>query len=92
MELSAENEKLRKYTLGNKNIFTGFANYQDAENYAQDNHGKLVEVAFRDGNDNPVETNEAGLLENKISSRRYIIHTCRRTRTIREVHYVWRIT
>ncbi len=65
METSSKNEKLSKYTLENKIIYTGFANYQDAENYANSNNGKLVEVAFRDGNDNPVETNEAGLLGNK---------------------------
>ena len=65
METSSKNEKLSKYTLENKIIYTGFANYQDAENYANSNNGKLVEVAFRDGNDNPVETNEGGLLGNK---------------------------
>lgn len=65
METSDKNEKLRKYTLENKIIYTGFATFQDAENYAKTNNGKLLEVAFRDGNDNPVETNEAGLLENK---------------------------
>lgn len=65
METSDQNERLSKYTFESKIIYTGFANYQDAENYAADNNGKLLEVAFRDGNDNPVETNEAGLLENK---------------------------
>lgn len=65
METSPQNEKLRKYTLENKIIYTGFASFQDAETYANSKNGKLVEVAFRDGNDNPAETNEAGLLENK---------------------------
>ncbi len=65
METSSQNEKLSKYTLENKIIYTGFATYQDAENYAHSNNGKLVEVAFRDGNDNPVESKEAGLLEKK---------------------------
>ena len=65
METSPQNEKLSQYTLENKIIYTGFANFQDAENFAQSKGGNLVEVAFRDGNDNPVLSHEAKLIENK---------------------------
>ena len=65
METSSQNEKLSKYTLENKIIYTGFATYQDAENYAQSNNGKLAEVAFTDGNDNPTISSEANLLGSK---------------------------
>jgi hypothetical protein len=65
METSSQNEKLTKYSLENQAIFTGFASYQDAENYAQANNGKIVETAFRDGNDNPEIVHDAGLIQNK---------------------------
>ncbi|WP_297982766.1 hypothetical protein [uncultured Chryseobacterium sp.] len=65
METSSQNQKLRKYTLTDSVIHAGFATNQDAENYANENGGKVVEVGFKDGNDNPQITNEAGLLENR---------------------------
>ena len=65
METSSQNEKLSKYTLENKIIYTGFATYQDAETYAQNNNGTLAEVAFIDGNDNPNISSEANLLGSK---------------------------
>lgn len=65
METSSQNQKLRQYTLSDSVIYTGFASYQDAENYASENGGNVVEVGFRDGNDNPELTSEGGLLENK---------------------------
>lgn len=65
METSSQNQKLRKYTLSDKVIFTGFASFEDAENYAREKGGNLVEVAFKDGNDNPQITNEAGLMAKK---------------------------
>ena len=62
---SSQNQKLRKYTLNDKVIFTGFASYQDAENYAAECSGNVVEVSFKDGNDNPELTNEGKLVENR---------------------------
>lgn len=66
METSAQHEKLIKYTLDNQVIYTGFASYQDAEIFANSKNGKIVEVGFKDGNDNPQITDEAGLLEKKL--------------------------
>lgn len=59
-------EKLVKYQMDEKEIVVGFGTYEDAENYAAQNHGDLVEVAFKDGNDNPQLTNEAGLITGKL--------------------------
>lgn len=66
METSSKNQKLRKYTLNDRIIHTGFASYDDAENYARNNGGNVVEVGFKDGNDNPQITSEAGLLEERL--------------------------
>lgn len=65
-KVSSENQKLREYALSDKSIFTGFASFKDAELFAQHNGGEVVEVGFRDGNDNPEITNEAGLVRDKL--------------------------
>ncbi|MDF2831193.1 hypothetical protein [Chryseobacterium indoltheticum] len=66
METKKNNKKLNRYDLEDQTVFTGFANFAEAENYVQNEGGKLIEVAFKDGNDNPQITDEAGLVEKKI--------------------------
>lgn len=66
METSSENEKLCKYQLGEDLIYTGFATIEDAEKFAQKKNGKVVEVGFKDGNDNPRITNDVGLVSKRI--------------------------
>jgi hypothetical protein len=66
METNAFDQKLNRYELEDQIIYTGFSSYEDAEDHAQKKGGKLVEVAFRDGNDNPAITSEAGLLDKKL--------------------------
>lgn len=66
METSSQNEKLSKYTLDDKVIYTGFATFDDAQNFANSRGGEIVEVGFKDGNDNPQITNEAGLQDKKL--------------------------
>ncbi|AZA73253.1 MULTISPECIES: hypothetical protein [Chryseobacterium] len=66
METKENNKKLNRYDLEDQTVFTGFANFAEAENYVQNEGGKLIEVAFKDGNDNPQITDEAGLVEKKI--------------------------
>ncbi|AZA61098.1 hypothetical protein [Chryseobacterium indoltheticum] len=66
METKENNKKLNRYDLEDQTVFTGFANFAEAENYVQSEGGKLIEVAFKDGNDNPQITDEAGLVEKKI--------------------------
>ena len=45
---------------------TGFATYADAESYAAKFSGKVVEIAFTDGNDNPEFTTDGGFIEKKL--------------------------
>ncbi|KQK24444.1 hypothetical protein AR438_14690 [Chryseobacterium aquaticum] len=66
METNEQNKKLNKYELENQTIFTGFSTYNDAEMYADKIGGTVVEVSFKDGNDNPQITAEAGLVEKKL--------------------------
>ena len=66
METNTYEEKLNRYELEDQVLYTGFPSYEEAEDYAQKKAGKLVEVGFKDGNDNPVVTTEGGLLEKKL--------------------------
>jgi len=66
METNAFDQKLNRYEFDDTIIYTGFSSYQDAEDYAQKKNGKLVEVGFKDGNDNPEIGNEANLIEKKL--------------------------
>ena len=63
---SYNSEKLVKYQMDDKEIVVGFPTYEDAVNYAAQNLGDLVEVGFKDGNDNPQITNEASLVARKM--------------------------
>jgi len=66
METNAHDKKLNKYELEDQIVYTGFSNFTDAERYAQEHNGTLVEVAFKDGNDNPQISSEAGLIEKRL--------------------------
>ncbi|MCX8531756.1 hypothetical protein [Chryseobacterium luquanense] len=66
METNTHDKKLNKYELEDQIVYTGFSNFTDAERYTQEHNGTLVEVAFKDGNDNPQITSEAGLIEKKL--------------------------
>ncbi len=60
------NRKLNRYDLKDQVVITGFSNFNEAENFVQKEGGELIEVAFKDGNDNPQITNEAGIIEKKL--------------------------
>ena len=66
METNEQNQKLNKYEMENQTIYTGFPSHSDAEMYADKIGGTVVEVSFKDGNDNPQITAEAGLVEKKL--------------------------
>ncbi|RNA63255.1 hypothetical protein D1631_15635 [Chryseobacterium nematophagum] len=66
METNAFNQKLNRYILNNQIVYTGFSSFKEAEECAQKKEGVLVEVGFKDGNDNPEITTEAGLIEKKL--------------------------
>ena len=66
METNAFNQKLNRYELEDKIVYTGFSSYKDAEDCAHKKGGELVEVGFKDGNDNPEICNEAELLQKQL--------------------------
>ncbi|WP_027380023.1 hypothetical protein [Chryseobacterium daeguense] len=66
METNAFNQKLNRYVLDSQVVYTGFSSFKDAEECANKKGGELVEVGFKDGNDNPDITSEAGLIEKKL--------------------------
>ncbi|MDR6516288.1 hypothetical protein [Chryseobacterium camelliae] len=66
METNDYDQKLNKYELEDQAIYTGFSSFEDAERYSREKNGKLVEVSFKDGNDNPQITDEAQLIDKKL--------------------------
>lgn len=54
MEADEILQRLNKYEYGGNDIFTGFKSVEEAREFAAERSGKLVEVGFLDGNDNPV--------------------------------------
>ncbi|WP_374463342.1 hypothetical protein [Chryseobacterium sp.] len=66
METNAYNQKLNRYVMNDQIVYTGFSSFKDAEECARKKGGTLVEVVFRDGNDNPEINDEAGLIEKKL--------------------------
>lgn len=59
-------EQLNTYQFEGKKLVVGFGRFEEAQAYADAHAGKLVEVGFLDGNDNPTLTNEAGLIDKKL--------------------------
>jgi hypothetical protein len=66
METNAFNQKLNRYVLDDQIVYTGFSSFKDAEECAQKKEGKLVEVGFKDGNDNPEICQDADLIGKKL--------------------------
>lgn len=66
MENDALEQKLNIYDLPEFTITTGFPNFDAAQQYSKDKNGELVEVGFKDGNDNPQFDTHAGLVEKKL--------------------------
>lgn len=55
-------ERLNKYEFDSSNVYTGFKSVDEARQFATDRNGKMVEVGFLDGNDNPVENDSQNLI------------------------------
>ncbi|WP_415325804.1 hypothetical protein [Chryseobacterium sp. MMS23-Vi53] len=66
METNAFNQKLNRYVLDDQIVYTGFSSFKDAEDCAQKKGGNLVEVGFKDGNDNPEVCTDCDLIEKKL--------------------------
>lgn len=62
-------ERLQKYEYDTYTVVTNFATFEDAEQYARENLGELIEVGFTDGSDNPQEDDTAQLIQGKKAFR-----------------------
>lgn len=58
-------DRLTKFDYTHETLYTQFNSYAEAEQFANANHGKLIEVGFLDGNDNPIPDDSAGLIAKK---------------------------
>ncbi|WP_027377540.1 hypothetical protein [Kaistella palustris] len=62
-------ERLQKYVFDEYTIITNFEHFEDAENYASERNGKLVEVGFTEGSDNPALNTDADLIKSRRTFR-----------------------
>lgn len=56
-------DKLTKYEYDDSNLYTGFDSVGEARKFAEERNGKLEEVGFLDGNDNPVRDDSQQLVD-----------------------------
>lgn len=57
--------KLVEYVFDDYKIVINFETFEDAEAYAREKNGELIEVSFTDGNDNPRPDDGARLIETR---------------------------
>lgn len=57
-----KSEKIQKYQFENYTIVTNFEKYEDAEQFALEHNGEVLEVGFTDGSDNPQENTDGNLI------------------------------
>lgn len=62
-------ERLQKYELENYTFVTNFEKYEDAEQYAREKGGEIIEVGFTKGNDNPLPNTDGHLVEERKTFR-----------------------
>jgi hypothetical protein len=62
-------ERLQKYQFENYTIVTNFEKYDDAEEYATENAGEILEVGFTDGADNPAINSDGNLIGSRKTFR-----------------------
>lgn len=62
MEETTENKsRLQEYAYDDYKVVTNFETLEDAQNYARENNGELIEVGFTDGSDNPMPNTDGNL-------------------------------
>lgn len=57
-------DRLNRYDFDDNFLYTGFKSLEEAQIFASERNGELLEIGFLDGNDNPVVDNSAHLLDN----------------------------
>lgn len=60
-----EQDRLQKYTFEGYIVVTNFETVEDAEQYAAEKGGELIEVGFTDGSDNPTPNEDGKLIEDR---------------------------
>lgn len=60
-----EQDRLQKYTFEGYTVVTNFETVEDAEQYAAEKGGELIEVGFTDGSDNPTPNEDGKLIEDR---------------------------
>jgi hypothetical protein len=60
-----EQDRLQKYTFEGYTVVTNFETVEDAEQYAAEKGGELIEVGFTDGSDNPAPNEDGKLMEGR---------------------------
>ncbi|NAW51634.1 hypothetical protein GNY06_09685 [Elizabethkingia argentiflava] len=58
-------EKLQEYKFEDYSLTLNFETFKDAEQYAKEYKGKLIEVGFKDGADNPMPDDSARLIPSR---------------------------
>lgn len=61
--------KLHKYAYDNYTIVTNFDTFDQAQSFAKEHHGELIEVGFTDGSDNPMPNSDGHLIADKRTFR-----------------------
>lgn len=62
-------DRLQKYVFEDETIVTNFEKYEDAEEYANEKNGEILEVGFIDGADNPERNPDGHLMESRKTFR-----------------------
>ena len=58
-------DRLQEYAYDDYKVVTNFETYDDAEQYARETGGEMIEVGFTDGSDNPMPNDTAKLMETR---------------------------
>lgn len=58
-----DQNRLQQYEYDTYKVVTNFEKYEDAEQYAAEKGGELLEVGFTDGSDNPMPNTDGRLAE-----------------------------
>ena len=61
----ANTERLQHYEYDEYDVVTNFETFEDAEQYASDKNGELIEVGFTDGSDNPMPDDKGNLISRR---------------------------
>lgn len=60
-----DKDRLQEYAYDDYKVVTNFETYDDAEQYARETGGEMIEVGFTDGSDNPMPNDTAKLMETR---------------------------